>query len=304
MDATKREYRAWEYDSFLPADWRALDAQRLVDGQKPEWSATDPAIRKYARYLRARRTGAGRGRLGLDGPAIDAAHQIAEQQDVRRWEIESRVLADQAVGEIANRCGATPEAVRWFETLFFDARCRLAAWAWIDNIVIGDGLCCGFDDGELGPLWMAFGFHGGAAIIDELVRAFRAVWVPGEPATIDVYFREPCVATLELRAMIAAHCIPLSQATALEFTKMRLQLDMTRSPHRATAAKKKSQEAIIRLFRAAPWKDRKALSPSKQMLVAEAMAGHGELSLPEHSTAGTGDCIDPPEPPQPVSSAV
>jgi hypothetical protein len=307
MDTTAENYQAWKYDCSLPPDWRARDGQRLVGGEEPEWSGTDPAIREYARYLRSERTGSAHNRRGSDWTAIEAAHQIAQQQDVQRWEIQGRVLANQAIGEIADCCDITPDTVGWFETLFFDVRCRLTAWAWVNNVVLGDCVCRGFDDGELGRLWMAFGFYGGIAVIDELVRAFRSVWEPGGPATIAVYFREHCPATLKLKATIAVHCIPLNQATALVFTKMHVairKIEMMLSPRKAAVAKKSLQEATIRLYQAAPWRDRKALSPSKQALVEQAMAGQGDLSLPDHSASVAGDRQHPPEPPQPVCSAV
>jgi len=138
-------------------------------------------------------------------------------------------------------------------------------------------------------------------IVDALVTAFHAVWLPGAPATISVYFHERGPASLDLKALIAAHAIPLNEVTAVEFMKIHCQLreiEVMLSPHEATAAKQKLKEAMIQLLQAAPWENAKPLPPEKQRLVEQAMAGQGDLARSSQPALSTHDHHDPPNPAQ------
>ena len=289
-------------DPFLKPDWRRQDAQRLVCGDEPKWSSNEPAILEYAAYLRgmdAAHDDAEKATVKQRWSALAAAHRIAQQNDPKRWEIEARLLANQSDEEIAAKCNLPPEVVSQYEAMFFDVRCRLGAWVWISMTVIGDGLWDGFRDDELGRLWRALGFNGGTAIVDALTTAFHAVWLPGEPATISVFFRERCPASLELKALIASHAIPFNEETAVEYMKIHAQLrknKKTLSPHAAAVANAKLKEKTVQLLQEASWENRGGLSPSQQSLVAQAMAGGGDLSLPDKSASDTHDHHEPPEP--------
>jgi len=198
-------------DPFLLPDWRRQDAHRLVNGEEPEWSSDDPAILKYVAYLQSTTDGSsGREQAGTtyDGSAIHAAHAMAQQGGLRRWELQSRVLANQPVEEIADRIGMAPAEVGWFESLFFDVRVRLGAEMWIHTEVIGAGLRGGFQDAELGSLWASCGYYGGIPVLDAVVGAFHSARRPGEPAALNVYLRADAGIDRRIQAMVAGVILP------------------------------------------------------------------------------------------------
>ena len=200
-----------DFDPFLKPDWRRQYAHRLVYDDEPEWLSGDLATLKYAAYLRGMTYGnGGREQSGVayDWSAIQAAHAIAQQDDLRRWELQSRVLANQPVEEIADRIGMSPAEVNWFESLFFDVRVRLGAEMWIHTEVIGAGLWGGFQNAELGSLWASCGYYGGVSVLDAVVGAFHSARRPGEPAALNVYLRADAGIDRRIQAMVAGTILP------------------------------------------------------------------------------------------------
>jgi hypothetical protein len=119
--------KPWEWDPFLPPDWRFQDARRLAGGEEAEWPADDPAIvacAEYCRVMNAAEDDTERAAVKRHWSAIAAAHEIAGKNDPRRWELEARLLARQTDGEISVRCGLPPEVISRYEELFFNVRGR------------------------------------------------------------------------------------------------------------------------------------------------------------------------------------
>jgi hypothetical protein len=195
MDATDQDYTRWEWDPFLPTNWRYQDAYRLARGDDGKWSSDDPAIVECAAYLKAiadvhdkQKQADVRDRWS----ALVEAQEIAQQDNPRRWELESRVLANQPVREIAAQCGLLPDVILAYEALFFDVRVRLGAGMWITSTVIGDGIQRGFLNHEVGLVWAVCGYHGGPIIVDALIDTFHAARRPGRsrrPTTGPTRFR-------------------------------------------------------------------------------------------------------------------
>lgn len=122
---------------------------------------------------------------------------------------------------------------------------------WIANQIIGNCIQRGFRDDELGRLWASFGYHGGAIILNALADAFYAAWRPGDPATVGVYFRDECPATLEMLAAIAIQSIPYTDSTIAEFCATHARLQQIKAgmpPSKSKAAKDRLKREIIRLW--------------------------------------------------------
>ena len=211
VEKVPKNFPLVDTDPFLMPDWRRQTAQRLVDGEELEWSSNDPAILKCAAYLRSITDGSsGQEQAGAtcDWSAIHAAHAIAQQGGLRRFELQSRVLADQPVAEIADRIGMSPADVGWFESLFFDVRVRLGAEMWIQTQVIGEGLWYGFQDAEIGSLWASCGYYGGASVLDAVIGAFHSARQPGEPATLGIYLRADSGIDPRIQSVVAGTILP------------------------------------------------------------------------------------------------
>jgi len=220
-------FHASAWDPFLPVDWRARDAESVIAGEGTEWAhADDPYVAGYAAYLRSLAAGDVEPvpAAASQWSAIRTAHEIAQRDNPRRWEIQARLLAKQSDAEIAVRCSLSPDVISYYETFFFNVRPRLRAWVWVCDEVIGPGLQNGFADHEAGPLWMAFAYHGGPLVLDALLDAFHVAWRPGEPATLSVYLRPNVGITPQIQAAVAAAILPRFGPSAEAWLELRLLL--------------------------------------------------------------------------------
>jgi hypothetical protein len=221
------DFQPAAWDASLPPSWRYEDARRLAGGEEAEWPADDPAIvacAEYCRAMNAAEDDTEKAAVKRHWSTIAAAHEIAGQNDPRRWELEARLLARQTDDEISVRCGLPPEVVFCYEELFFNVRCRLEAWGWICNQVIGPGLQNRFADHEVGPLWLAFAYHGGPLVLDALLGAFHAAWRSGEPAILSTYLRPNTGITPQIQAAVAAAILPRFGPRAEAWLELRLLL--------------------------------------------------------------------------------
>ena len=253
-------------------------------GEPPDWADDDdPHVAAYAEYLR---TLAAHKELA-DTPwlAISAAREIAGQDDIRSWELRARVLANQPIEEIADRFGVSLATIAWFETLFYDVRVRLNASAWIRHVTTGDGFFYGFRDDKLGALWAFFAYHGGPIVLDAMVTAFYRAWRPGEPATISVYLRDDCPASLSMKAVIAAYAVPVNEETDRKFMEIHARLQAIKArfkcgrfPGRLLDELKRETIALWRSTASKP-ADTRLLSP-KAALIEQAARGQ-KIQFPD-----------------------
>ena len=201
----------WRWSPFRPLNRRAIDAARLAAGRLRKWSsAADPWVSQYADYLRLAGTG---GEQGTEPPgpefaAIEAAHELAQLADPRRWQIEARLVGGQSDAEIAAICGLTPDVISWFEALHFSVRRSLRAWAYILKHCVGPGRWIGFRADELAQFWRWATLAAGPLLLDRLIDTFHAVRKPNEAPTLAVYLRQDAAVALDLQAFVASAVLP------------------------------------------------------------------------------------------------
>jgi hypothetical protein len=129
------------YDPFVRPEWRHERVLELVDRFPNPGRCShrdDEYVRKLRSFIlrwRARETLSQReSELLFEDPGLFHAYLLHERKQTdphAAFTVEARVLADQPVDVIADRCGLLPGAVEWYERLFFDARLRLANRDWI-----------------------------------------------------------------------------------------------------------------------------------------------------------------------------
>ena len=167
--------------------------------------------------------------------------------------MEARLLAGQSDDQISARCARLPDVISQYEELFFNVRPRLRAWAWVCNEVIGPGLQNGFADRQVGPLWMAFAYHGGPLVLDALLDAFHVAWRPGEPATLSVYLRPNAGITPQIQAAVAAAILPRFGPSAEAWLELRLLLseaDAAGDEDRRALLRERARAHLVRCARA------------------------------------------------------
>jgi hypothetical protein len=147
-----------------PPDWRWRRAVLLARGEDRRRKWDDDWV------ARARRSLASPGRADTD-PAVSGARRLRGGPPRRRWEVEARLLAGQADGEIAGRIGVEPEVVLAYERLFYEIREWLGCSDWIVFHAIGPGLRERSLAVDLETVWKSWAFHCGPLVLDALIES-------------------------------------------------------------------------------------------------------------------------------------
>jgi hypothetical protein len=157
-----------------PLDWRWQRAVRLARGEDRRRRWDDDWVARARRLLASPgRAGgaAGRDRRAGADPAVSGARGLRGGPPRRRWELEARLLAGQADGEIAGRVGVEPDAVLAYERLYFDVREWLGCSDWIAFRAIGPGLYEESLAVDLEMIWKSWGFFCGPRVLDALIES-------------------------------------------------------------------------------------------------------------------------------------
>lgn len=193
---------------FRPPDWRSLLAAEIAGHPDPQAAA------RLARWADARVVDL--VRLGEQPPP---GHPLAAARELRspdrhqlRVEVEARLLAGQSDGVIAAATGVGVDAVGWHHDAAFDCRSRLHAPGLIRHLFLGD---MPRGDGRGGPPleWLRwYGYHGGVAVLEVLLDAFRhweADRLPPRGGTADELARR--ARRLYAQAGLLARSIPVEK---------------------------------------------------------------------------------------------
>lgn len=183
-DSPRIDSSCWTSDSpFRPPDWRWLRATWLVEkGQRPIGRVDDAWVVRAWQYLVADRHSPDDPRVEPLDLAIHEAQYLYRRPDAADvWQMEAFLLTELTAEAVANRLGFAVEAVRVYERLFFCVKDYLQARDWITLQVIGPGVHRGFADHEIGRLWRAFAYHGGAAVLDSVIAVTTVGDKPGRP---------------------------------------------------------------------------------------------------------------------------
>jgi len=132
------------YDPYRRPDWRFERVLQLADRQPVPGRCTkrdDDAIRDMKSFLLRwrNRSASGRDELLHENPGLYYAYRLHENEaDDHELEfmIQSRLLSGQSSEDIANALGTLPEAVTWYETIFFNVIDRLENHDWIVKHVL------------------------------------------------------------------------------------------------------------------------------------------------------------------------
>ena len=170
-----------------PVDWRWLKAGLMLDlglrGSRRRDDGPTREARRYRAASRRCRDDAGRERLGARMPGIAGACAIRDGEPRLRWAVEARLLAGEPIDAVARKVGLRPEAVAWYETVFFHITDRLGSRGYVVHEVIGIRALRGPVAHEVDLLWKVFALFGGPEVLDALIRS---TWdAAGEPRRPD-----------------------------------------------------------------------------------------------------------------------
>lgn len=184
--------------------WRWARATWLQDQQQPASLPLDDAwVRRALAFLTRHNVGQTKSafrRTGHDPAIADALSLSREIPPDRRCELEARLLADQPIEVIAQKCSLPVKVVEAYEALWFNIRPFLHAKDWIAAKVIGPGLWVGFTREEEGQLWKFIGWNGGAMALDVLFAVTRNQPLPD--CVQAVFTDNPAYEESRLRLMV------------------------------------------------------------------------------------------------------
>jgi hypothetical protein len=157
--------------------WRWARATWLHDQKQPAVRPLNDAwVRRALSFLVAkdigRKSSASRHRK-FDAAIVDAMSVSQESPSARRLELEARLLTDEPIEAIAQKCSLTTGAVEAYEMLHFNVRPYLDRRDWVAATVIGAGLWNGFKRDEDGPLLKSIAWQGGPLVLDVALAVLR-----------------------------------------------------------------------------------------------------------------------------------
>ena len=190
--------------------WRL--ARRLAAKPDPDrLGRAEPLVVQATEYQKALitcTTEAERAGVRNQWPSISEAHAVYEQNGVKRYEVEARLVAGEDDDAIAAKCAMTPAAVAAYEYLFGAIREFQGQLYRLMKLLVGSGVQDGFRDDELRQFWAWAGLTGGRFVVDKLVGAFRATWQPKDPPVLSTYLQPAAKVPLRMQAAIAATTLP------------------------------------------------------------------------------------------------
>ncbi len=154
---------------------------------------------------------------------ITQALNLHKADGPQRWEIEARIVADEAPDAIAVKCGLDVDVVQYFEGLFFDARAA-NPWGQLSARGLDSEAEGGRGNSDVGEMWIWAAGAGGPHIVDALVTAYKNAYRSGQPHNLGVYFQAGAPVDLALQAYVAGHVLPHSPAVEAWLAEFRLRL--------------------------------------------------------------------------------
>lgn len=216
-----------EDSPFRPVDWRWQKAVRLHrDGRPVSRVRDDEFVAKAVRFLREKAACADEWAL-LDlsarWPSLFDAHEVYQAAEggprATRWEVEARLLAGASPERVGARVGLSPDAVRWYEALFFHVTDRLSTPGWVAHHAIGPSVHEGLlNERDYGLLWKWYGYGGGEHLLDAVTALWVAPVRADGPDGVRTFCGAQQRAQLDKKALLAM----LTLRTTDAFQKMQL----------------------------------------------------------------------------------
>jgi hypothetical protein len=184
--------------------------------------------------------------------ALVEAHRIRWSLDAEeRAIVEARLLARETDEEIARKSGISPEAVKYYEALFFSVRDRLNAHDWIIKTIhstAGQGLVYGkeaLNEQHRHTVYRLFGYFGGPLVIDATVSTLSPRPRPLNQEDCSEWLNDALRVGIKEAAMMAVASFSKTNMRLL----FRAHLDLLRreDPSRnATVGIEKNVEAFLK----------------------------------------------------------
>lgn len=212
------------FDPVREPDWRFNRIFEIVDHEpQPLRSKTtdDEYVREMKSFILAYRApnGISRKKHYTKFPGPYHAWQIHQaSRPETPLLVKCRILAGQTNLEIANMMGATPEAIDWYEKIFFHVRDRLDFPDWIVTHVLNPA-----QEGHHGvnaiPL-MTFAYFGGPQALEYLISGFPGKARPQGPDDVGAFVMDAVMAGMARRGALAVNTFRANDKQVLQLLGM------------------------------------------------------------------------------------
>lgn len=210
-----------EDSPLRPPDWRWLRVNVYRDASRTmPRSRRDRLTNHLIRFLNdwhACRDQFDKDDLKVEYEELAVAHNMysCETGASSKWELESRLLANEETSSICSKLSLRPETVDIYEKVFFNVKDRLQNRSWIINCVIGRSIHVGLTDRDFDLLWKMYGLFSGKFMLDLVTgKLGLKMQHAGSEAEALSMMREANEAQATMRASTALAVTPINGFTA------------------------------------------------------------------------------------------
>jgi hypothetical protein len=187
--------------------------------------------------------------------------------------LEARLLTKEPLAVIAKRLATTPEAIQYYEKIFFNVRDRLAATDWISGIVRGSynpesrGNSAGTD--ERGYLLRLVAYYGGVLALDAMISGLSTVQPPQREKDVSAWLETGLRQSVLSQATAAASVLMPGQPNVMQL--MTLALKIRSETNKDPEALSDLEERVEKFFTSIKFtiKDGSPVTPEFQQRLAE-----------------------------------
>lgn len=226
------------YNPMRPAAWRQERVLELMEHmpnpKKPHRRRDDRYVREYYRFLRkyaAQTTESERVAMFDANPSLYYAHSIHFHPD-KEWRSVAQgfLLTGDTLESCAAALDTLPEALDWYERLFFNVRDRLEAEAWVAKTVLGSSAYRAANregsvtENQQDILFKLFGYYGGPIILKIVISGFRRGSLPRRPEEISPWFDSTFTMLIKSRATQAARVFQINKYNVMQLMEIQCSI--------------------------------------------------------------------------------
>jgi hypothetical protein len=235
-----------------------------------------------------------------DNPAMYYAHLVFYHPDTEwRALLEARLLTREDDEEIANRFSMLPEAVDWYEKLFYNVRDRLENRDWIVKTILGSpqqrspNRENSITHYQRDMLYRLLAYFGGPVILDTIFSGFTEGTMPRTSEQVESWLDEKMRLLLKQKATLAARVLEVNRYNVMQLMELHLAFCNAARDAGATAgAAADYMPNISEALGAIPWTVGKQSGEKLPMLQQEHLASAIEPRAHEQLAVASG--VSPP----------
>lgn len=222
-----------QFNPFRNPAWRCRRVLELVDAspvRRAHRVHDDEYVKKFRLFmlsLKAAQTESARLRLFHREPGIYYANQFYNHPD-SGWRaiLDARILAREPDDFIADEFDTIPEAIYWYEKLFFNVRDRLHSRSYIVKSVLGIGQGAVTDaEGSItteqqAMAYKLFAYFGGPMVLDVLLFGCEGRSMPTKVDQAEEWLDESVKSAIRIKSAVTARFMSINKFSMLQLLEI------------------------------------------------------------------------------------